>query len=256
MERKGRKRLNQSKRVVDALKKLPDSGESCSESLEASGLNKQSGNTGKRRKKTKRFRFSYKTVLSLCLISGLSIGVGTAFANDVQPPDKFRSLEPAANVNVEEELDLPPKDPDIEKSEKTTSQKATTDETKNDSQKSESQNTETKNSSTSTKETSSPSQSSEQKVAEVTSTKQDGEKKALTTSQPANQTTSTKPTEKNKSSEEAPTPSPPPNKPVTEKGGKLPDTAGRDLEGVLFGGLIAILGVLYILLKGRKANKS
>lgn len=246
--------MNQSKRVVN---NLPDSGESCPESLEASGLNKQSGNKGKKRKGTKRFRFSYKTILSLCLISGLSVGVGTAFANDVQPPNKFRSLEPAANVNVEEELDLPPKDPDIEKAEKVTNQKAPSDDTQNNSQKSENPS-ETKNSSPSTEATNTPSPSSEQKVAEVTSTKQDGEKKALTTSQPANQTTSTKPTEDNKSSggDPAPPPPPPPNKPVTEKGGKLPDTAGRDLEGVLFGGLIAIIGTLYILLKGRKARKS
>jgi DNA mismatch repair ATPase MutL len=240
--------------VVDPLNKLPDSGESCTESLEVSGYNKQSGNKGRPKKKTKRVKFSYKTILSLCLISGLSVGVGTAFANDVQPPDKFRSLEPAANVNVEEELDLPPKDPDIEKSEKvtSTSQKTTSDEAKN-----ESQNTETKNNSPTAEVKTTPTQSSEQKASEVTSTNQDGEKKALTTSQPANQTTtSTKPTENNKSSEGDPTPSPPPNKPVTESGGKLPDTAGRDLEGVLFGGLIAILGALYILVKGRKAKKS
>ncbi|RAL27038.1 hypothetical protein [Thermoflavimicrobium daqui] len=277
--------LNQSKRVVKSKY------ESLDTSVELSRTRSR-----RQMKRKARKRFSHTAVLALCLVSGLTIGVGSAFASDDKPPDKFPSLQPAANVKLEEELNLPPKDPEVNSSTKNVEQK------KMDSKKEKESNTYTtneknedydkikekpKNSSdgvnnSSTmpdsakkepqvvakqkeKEQVNRANATEKKAAnsvneknQQTAGSRNGTKKAVTTNPPSKTPASDQQAyAKNGSDSSTTKPTIPSKKPTTEKGGKLPDTAGRDLEGVIFGAFVALLGSLYILFKdkGRKVVK-
>ncbi|SFI88984.1 hypothetical protein [Thermoflavimicrobium dichotomicum] len=283
--------LNQSKRIVESLQNSRSHVSEWNLPVQ-NDMGKRMRRKVKRRRKSTPFRLSRTTVLTLCMVSGLTIGVSTAFASDLDPPDRFPDTKPAANIQ-DEELNLPPKDPDVDSTTQSSDKKTdstrkssastyTTDKNKEDYDKktekpkspSNGVNNSSKKENSSKKtppiaadpqkksQTSESRSSARQADAKDTSTKalgesgtQQGTKKGLITTPPAKPGSSDQSSLVKKETKPSDKPEIPPNKPTTEKGGKLPDTAGRDLEKVIFGSFAALLGALYILFKDRKVKK-
>jgi hypothetical protein len=246
--------------------------------------------------RTRSRRLSQTAVLALCLITGLSLGVGSAFADEKLPSKRIleqpmfpedAELDLTQKQDSEEtSLNLPPKDlqddtpseselsstdSQNQHSNSTYSAKVENDSTKNDEKElnkndTKGVNNSPKNDQTKKALTISPDDLEQGKVSKEGKEKVENAEKvtgAVGTTAGGSQVAQADTDKKedssqtkigsdssDKESKEIP------NKPTTENGGTMPNTAGHDLEGVIFGSLAALLGALYILLRGKRVNKN
>lgn len=226
-------------------------------------------NPKKNRRKRRTFKSNNSqtaTVLSLCLVTGLTIGIGSAFADEVIPDLRPLDQAPAkANVDMKEQRDIgtyvepikevPPREPVVNKQENPTAPNGKVESRyeKNDvapetklpvedkifRQPAALNNTNTQNLPTTNQSTQTPQtvSSHENTPKELVKTFETNSKQLATnsphTSKPTSETGIV-------SHQLAST-----EKPKTEDGGELPKTAGNDLNGALLGSSMALLGAIY-----------
>jgi hypothetical protein len=228
----------------------------------------------KKGKKTGPAPLSNTAILSLCLMTGLSAGIGSAFIENVKAETKLEVPvkapvvdEPIAKPEVKAEVPLPaepkvneeviPNTPPLDQP-VTSGVKMQTSKVKEEKHEKEER--------AEKKEEGKKTEKKEQKQSQVTNHYSLGSQaksqttpvkqnrniqtKHITPSKPhssvrTNHDSSPQKSGKTEHSQQTKLAAGPKWQPKTEQGGKLPVTAGNDLNGALLGGAVAALGALY-----------